>query len=69
MYVFRYAKIEINVSEPIVPFRETIVDPPIVDMVNELILDHANKKETQCVSIHIWRYLNYFKKKIYANKV
>ncbi|KAG8232346.1 hypothetical protein J437_LFUL008814, partial [Ladona fulva] len=30
-------EIEINVSEPIVPFRETIVVPPKVDMVNEVI--------------------------------
>ena len=32
-----YSKIELNVSEPIVPFRETIVTPPKVDMVNEVI--------------------------------
>ncbi|XP_022107029.1 elongation factor-like GTPase 1 [Acanthaster planci] len=35
----RFAKIEINVSEPIVPFRETIIVPPKVDMVNEVIDD------------------------------
>ncbi|XP_023246498.1 elongation factor-like GTPase 1 [Copidosoma floridanum] len=33
----RYAKVDINVSEPIVSFRETIVPPPKVDMVNEVI--------------------------------
>ncbi|CAH1802925.1 unnamed protein product, partial [Owenia fusiformis] len=32
-----YAKIEVNVSPPIVPFRETIVIPPTIDMVNEVI--------------------------------
>ncbi|KAL0870582.1 hypothetical protein ABMA27_005545 [Loxostege sticticalis] len=32
-----YAKIPITVSEPIVPFRETIVEPPKVDMANEEI--------------------------------
>ncbi|CAG4943869.1 unnamed protein product [Parnassius apollo] len=32
-----YAKIPLSVSEPIVPFRETIVDPPKVDMANEEI--------------------------------
>ena len=32
-----YAKIPISVSEPIVPFRETIVDPPKIDMANEEI--------------------------------
>ncbi|KAL4613288.1 elongation factor-like GTPase 1 [Arapaima gigas] len=31
----RFAKIEISVSKPIIPFRETIVRPPKVDMVNE----------------------------------
>ena len=33
----RYAKVEVNVSEPIVQFRETVVPPPKVDMVNEAI--------------------------------
>ncbi|XP_047140599.1 elongation factor-like GTPase 1 isoform X1 [Hydra vulgaris] len=33
----RFAKIQIKSSEPIVPFRETIVIPPKVDMVNEQI--------------------------------
>ena len=32
-----YSKVELNVSEPIVPFRETIIIPPKVDMVNEAI--------------------------------
>ena len=32
-----YAKIELNVSEPIVPFRETVIIPPKIDMVNEII--------------------------------
>lgn len=36
----RFAKVEISVSKPIVPFRETIVDPPKTDMVNELIENH-----------------------------
>uniref|UniRef100_A0A8D0CLE9 Elongation factor-like 1 n=1 Tax=Scleropages formosus TaxID=113540 RepID=A0A8D0CLE9_SCLFO len=31
----RFAKIEISASKPIIPFRETIVRPPKVDMVNE----------------------------------
>ncbi|XP_057305551.1 elongation factor-like GTPase 1 isoform X1 [Hydractinia symbiolongicarpus] len=35
----RYAKIQIRVSDPIVPFRETIVAPPKVDMVNEEITE------------------------------
>lgn len=35
----RFAKVEVNVSDPIVPFRETIVEPPKVDMVNEAIED------------------------------
>lgn len=33
----RFAKIEISVSKPIIPFRETITRPPKVDMVNEEI--------------------------------
>jgi len=33
----RFAKVEITASAPIVPFRETIVEPPKTDMVNELI--------------------------------
>ncbi|EMP29168.1 Elongation factor Tu GTP-binding domain-containing protein 1 [Chelonia mydas] len=32
-----FAKIQISVSEPIIPFRETITRPPKVDMVNEEI--------------------------------
>ncbi|KAM8973977.1 elongation factor-like GTPase 1 isoform 2-T2 [Pelodytes ibericus] len=31
----RFAKIQISASEPIIPFRETIIRPPKVDMVNE----------------------------------
>ncbi|KAK6475081.1 elongation factor-like GTPase 1 [Huso huso] len=31
----RFAKIEISASEPIIPFRETIIRPPKMDMVNE----------------------------------
>lgn len=47
---FRYAKIDINVSSPIVPFRETIVPPPKLDMVNEAISDRRqvlNKKDSE----------------------
>jgi len=32
-----YSKVELKVSEPIVPFRETVVPPPKIDMVNEVI--------------------------------
>ncbi|XP_015606637.1 elongation factor-like GTPase 1 [Cephus cinctus] len=39
----RYAKVEVNVSEPIVPFRETVVPPPKLDMVNEVIESKAEK--------------------------
>ncbi|XP_052003720.1 elongation factor-like GTPase 1 [Xyrauchen texanus] len=31
----RFAKIEISASKPIIPFRETVVRPPTLDMVNE----------------------------------
>ena len=40
-----YAKCEITVSDPIVPFRETIVKPPEMDMVNEVITNEANNTE------------------------
>ncbi|XP_054286195.1 elongation factor-like GTPase 1 isoform X1 [Macrosteles quadrilineatus] len=49
----RYAKVAINVSEPIVPFRETVVPPPTVDMVNEAIQDQqvVGKKESTDESV------------------
>lgn len=34
----RYARVKLNVSKPIVPFRETIVPAATVDMVNEAIV-------------------------------
>uniref|UniRef100_T1DCE6 Ribosome assembly protein 1 n=1 Tax=Cupiennius salei TaxID=6928 RepID=T1DCE6_CUPSA len=40
----RFAKIDINVSSPIVPFRETVIPPPKVDMVNEVIEKPQQKK-------------------------
>ncbi|XP_047344705.1 elongation factor-like GTPase 1 [Vespa velutina] len=45
----RYAKVEVNVSEPIVPFRETVVPPPKVDMVNEVI-----EKKTEEMNLETW---------------
>ena len=33
-----YAKIKLNVSKPIVSFRETIVPEATIDMVNEIII-------------------------------
>ncbi|CAL1526751.1 unnamed protein product [Lymnaea stagnalis] len=41
----RYGKVDVNVSKPIVPFRETIVLPPKVDMVNESIENEENGDE------------------------
>ena len=38
----RFAGIEVNVSDPIVPFRETVVPPPELDMVNEVIDSTTN---------------------------
>ncbi|CAB0034009.1 unnamed protein product [Trichogramma brassicae] len=46
----RYAKVEINVSEPIVSFKETIVPPPKVDMVNEVI----EKKAEEEAKLETW---------------
>ena len=37
IFFCRFAQIEINASEPVVPYRETIVPRPKVDMMNELI--------------------------------
>jgi hypothetical protein len=45
IFYSRYAKIPINGSEPIVPFRETVVVPPTVDMVNEAIQDQSMAKK------------------------
>ena len=39
-----YAQVELNVSDPIVPFRETVILPPKVDMVNEAISDENEVK-------------------------
>ena len=54
-----YAGIDVNVSEPIVPFRETIVTPPKTDMVNEelgqdnqvLVADNETSDHDKTVTI------------------
>ena len=33
----QFAKVKLNVSAPIIPFRETVIVPPKIDMVNEAI--------------------------------
>ncbi|KAK3919473.1 Elongation factor-like GTPase 1 [Frankliniella fusca] len=50
----RYAKIQVKASEPIVPFRETIVPPPTVDMVNEVIQDSTSSKKEKEGLITVW---------------
>jgi len=55
----RFAKIEIKVSDPIVPFRETIVLPPKFDMLNEEI-GNINKSNTH----HTQRLPNFMLKEI-----
>ncbi|KAK2588807.1 hypothetical protein KPH14_001682 [Odynerus spinipes] len=45
----RYAKVEVNVSDPIVPFRETVVPPPKVDVVNEAI-----EKKAEEANLETW---------------
>lgn len=43
----RFARVLLNVSEPIVPFRETIIPKPMIDMVNEAITsDNEVKRAT-----------------------
>ena len=44
-----YAKCEVTVSDPIVPFRETIVRPPETDMVNEAITSDGNTDRSEVV--------------------
>lgn len=44
-----YAKVELKVSAPIIPFRETVIQPPKVDMVNEAI---SSENEVRVTSTH-----------------
>lgn len=39
-FFIRYAKVDVVASAPIVPFRETIVVPPKLDMANEIVENH-----------------------------
>ena len=41
-----FAKVKLSVSAPIVPFRETIVPPPKVDALNEMISEENVVKQT-----------------------
>ncbi|CAF3541194.1 unnamed protein product [Rotaria sp. Silwood1] len=41
-----YARIEINVSAPIIPFRETIIPPPKVDFLNESLANQQQQFKT-----------------------
>jgi ribosome assembly protein 1 len=43
----RFAKVAVTVSKPIVPFRETIVEPPKTDMVNEVIESQNSNSESK----------------------
>ena len=49
--VERFACIEINVSDPIVPFRETIVQKPKLDMVNEAIVSTGGESSNEVITI------------------
>ena len=40
----QFAQVKLKVSPPIIPFRETVVLPPRVDMVNEVISDENEVK-------------------------
>lgn len=42
-----FAKIQLSVSKPIIPFKETVVLPPKVDMVNENIETQNHSQEKQ----------------------
>ncbi|UJR28421.1 hypothetical protein I4U23_009661 [Adineta vaga] len=41
-----YARIEINVSAPIIPFRETIIPPPKVDFLNESLANQHQQMKS-----------------------
>ena len=41
-----YAGVQVVASSPIVPFRETIIDPPKTDMVNEELNEENKVMET-----------------------
>ena len=49
--VERFACIEINVSDPIVPFRETVVQKPKLDMVNEAIVSTTSEQSNEIITI------------------
>ena len=55
----RYAGIDIAVSPPITPFRETVVEKPKIDMVNEEIVN-------QNASVHIQRLPTFMLREIQA---
>ena len=42
IFISRFALIDITVSSPTVPFRETVVLPPTIDRVNENIADQLS---------------------------
>jgi len=43
--ICRFSRIDIDVSAPIVPFRETMVPPPTTDRVNELIESDVSRQQ------------------------
>ncbi|KAK2157074.1 hypothetical protein LSH36_199g01022 [Paralvinella palmiformis] len=45
----RYARVDVNVSSPVVPFRETIIPPPKTDMVNEMLEGQTTTVKAQHV--------------------
>ena len=50
----QYAKIKLDVSAPIIPFRESVVEPPKIDMVNEAISTESEvliAKDTQVITM------------------
>ena len=47
----RFAKVPIQASEPIVPFRETIVEKPTVDRVNEIIIREQQQRTDTIITI------------------
>lgn len=48
----RYARVPVSISDPIVPFRETIIPPPTYDRLNEAILGENVNTRKVCYSYH-----------------
>lgn len=66
MLLFSYARIEVNVSAPIIPFRETIIPPPKVDFLKESLANQQQQfKSANTTKEKPTWILGYFLRKIF----